>query len=128
MSKKKLEYENSENVSDDELYNLFETAFVKFQDKIMFNNLKFKTVGYIDLGLKYIEFSHKSFDLINKKNSKFNKPYTVCNLDRKLLKKLLMGPKFAHWNNAEIGSHVNYYRKPNIYEKEFYMAMSFLHN
>ena len=47
---------------------------------------------------------------------------------RKLLKKLLMGPKFAHWNNAEIGSHVNYYRKPNIYEKEFYMAMSFLHN
>ena len=64
---KKLEYENSENVSDDELYNLFETAFVKFQDKIMFNNLKFKTVGYIDLGLKYIEFSHKSFDLINKK-------------------------------------------------------------
>ena len=128
LSKKKLEYENSENVSDDELYNLFETAFVKFQDKIMFNNLKFKTVGYIDLGSKYIEFSHKSFDLINKKNSKFNKQYTVCNLDRKLLKKLLMGPKFAHWNNAEIGSHVNYYRKPNIYEKEFYMAMSFLHN
>ena len=42
LSKKKLEYENSENVSDDELYNLFETAFVKFQDKIMFNNLKFK--------------------------------------------------------------------------------------
>ena len=55
----------------------------------MFNNLKFKTVGYIDLGLKYIEFSHKSFDLINKKNSKFNKPYTVCNLDRKLLKNYL---------------------------------------
>ena len=128
LSKKKLEYENSENVSDDELYNLFETAFVKFQDKIMFNNLKFKTVGYIDLGSNYIEFSHKSFDLINKKNSKFNEQYTVCNLDRKLLKQLLMGPKFAHWNNAEIGSHVNYYRKPNIYEKEFYMAMSFLHN
>ena len=29
-----------------------------------------------------------------------------------------MGPKYAHWNNAEIGSHITFYRKPDsLYER-----------
>ena len=29
-------------------------------------------------------------------------------LDPRLLKRILMGPKYAHWNNAEIGSHLKF--------------------
>jgi len=31
-------------------------------------------------------------------------------IDPKLLHRILQGPKHAHWNNAEIGSHISFYR------------------
>lgn len=41
--------------------------------------------------------------------------------------KLLMGPRYAHWNNAEIGSHLKFFRKPNIFEKNVYGSMVYFH-
>ena len=32
--------------------------------------------------------------------------------DLRLLRRLLSGSRFAHWNNAEIGSHTRYNRRP----------------
>src|SRR5260370_37579734 len=34
--------------------------------------------------------------------------------DPRLLFWLLKGPQHAHWSNAEIGSHIEYVRRPNI--------------
>ena len=42
------------------------------------------------------------------------KKYVRYETDVRLLKRLLMGPRFAHWNNAEIGSHIKFFRKPNF--------------
>jgi UDP-MurNAc hydroxylase len=58
---------------------------------------------------------------------KFSK-YVIYETDLRLLKFLLMGPKYAHWNNAEIGSQINFYRKPDVFERELYYSMSYFHN
>ena len=38
-------------------------------------------------------------------------------LDNRLLYWLLQGPQKAHWNNAEIGAHIQFIRTPDIYER-----------
>ena len=47
--------------------------------------------------------------------------------DLKLLKKILMGPRYAHWNNAEIGSHIKFFRKPDFFDRKIYNAICYFH-
>ena len=47
--------------------------------------------------------------------------------DPRLLRWLLKGPRYAHWSNAEIGSHIQYMRRPNIYERGLYYVLSSFH-
>ena len=56
-----------------------------------------------------------------------SKKYVLYETDIRLLKRLLMGPKFAHWNNAEIGSHLKFFRKPNVFERDIYNSMCYFH-
>lgn len=48
-------------------------------------------------------------------------------LSLKLLNRILKGPRYAHWNNAEIGSHIKFRRVPNTFERGLYHAMCFFH-
>ena len=66
--------------------------------------------------------------MISKKDFKSDTKFVCYKTDKRLLKKLLQGPRYAHWNNAEIGSHIRFYRNPNVFEREVYMAMCFFHN
>ena len=63
-----------------------------------------------------------------KKNelSQFKK-YVKILLDNRLLLRILRGPKNAHWNNAEIGSHLTFERNPNYYERGLYYCFSSFH-
>ena len=58
----------------------------------------------------------------------YSSKYVLYKLDIRLLKKLLLGPKYAHWNNAEIGSHIKFFRKPDVFEKNIYESMCYFHN
>lgn len=53
-------------------------------------------------------------------------PYVRITLDYRLLVMIL--DKKAHWNNAEIGSHLTFYRDPEEYEVGVFRFLSFLHN
>ena len=44
-----------------------------------------------------------------------------------LLFNILRGPKFGHWNNAEIGSHIRFFRQPDKFERGLYYCMNFFH-
>ena len=48
-------------------------------------------------------------------------------VDPRLLKELLLGPRYAHWNNAEIGCHIKFNRKPDIYERGIHFCMNYFH-
>lgn len=53
--------------------------------------------------------------------------HVVFRTDLRLLKRILSGPSQAHWNNAEIGSHVEFERSPDVYERGLYHVMNYFH-
>ena len=65
--------------------------------------------------------------IVDSKQLKNYKKYVRLTLDTKLLKWILMGPKFAHWNVAENGSHISFDREPNVYERGLYYCLSYFY-
>ena len=129
LNNKKLTYENDKNTNFDEIYELAKKAFVKFSDKKLINNVNLKSDIFIKVNGKSLMLgSDKNLSAVNtsdidRKSSK----YVTYETDIRLLKKLLMGPKFAHWNNAEIGSHLKFFRKPDVFERDIYSSMCYFH-
>ena len=52
-------------------------------------------------------------------------PRLACTLDLRLLRRIL--DRVSHWNNAEIGCHVQFNRVPNEYQPDLHTALQFLH-
>lgn len=52
-------------------------------------------------------------------------PRLACNLDSRLLRRIL--DRVSHWNNAEIGCHIEFNRVPNEYQPDLHTALQFLH-
>ena len=61
-----------------------------------------------DTLIKIPKKDEENFETIKKSSINKNSKYIIYKTDPRLLKKLLMGPRFAHWNNAEIGSHIRF--------------------
>jgi UDP-MurNAc hydroxylase len=49
----------------------------------------------------------------------------ICSLDARLLRNIL--DKKSHWNNAEIGAHIDFIRTPNFYEPDLHTGLQFFH-
>jgi UDP-MurNAc hydroxylase len=129
LSKKLLNYESDETPSFDEIYELSKKAHVKFLDKILINNINLKSDIFVKVNGKSLLLG-KDKNLTVVKTEEINhksKKYVKYETDIRLLKKLLMGPRYAHWNNAEIGSHIKFFRKPNVFERDIYSSMVYFH-
>jgi hypothetical protein len=48
-------------------------------------------------------------------------------LDPRLLARALKGPRFANWNNIEIGALLDFSRKPDIYRMDVHILINALH-
>ncbi|WP_049901285.1 MBL fold metallo-hydrolase [Natrinema sp. J7-1] len=48
-------------------------------------------------------------------------------MDPRLTLRILKGPRYGHFNNAYIGSHLGFSIEPDVYERSLFYAMSFLH-
>ena len=85
-------------------------------DKNLINNINLTTDIFIKINAKGIKLNKNgTLSVIKSNEIEFSSSkYVIYETDIRLLKKLLLGPKFAHWNNAEIGSHLKFYRKPNV--------------
>jgi len=57
----------------------------------------------------------------------FPGPFVSYRVEAKLLARLLSGPAHAHWNNAEIGSHIMFGRSGASYERGLHHCVNFLH-
>jgi UDP-MurNAc hydroxylase len=65
---------------------------------------------------------HPTFSTNNDLNAT---PRLACSLDPRLLRRIL--DRVSHWNNAEIGCHVEFNRVPNEYQPDLHTALQFLH-
>lgn len=126
ISKKALDYDN-DKWNDEELVGLIETAYKRFKSKAEEIGFKSNTKLVIRSDKIAFQISADSAPEIISVESELIEPYVRIELDHNLLHRLLRGPRYAHWNNAEIGSHLRYLRKPNIFERGLYHCICFLH-
>ncbi len=128
LSKKKLFYENDNFPEFDEVFSLANSAHVKFKEKKLFNNVKLDTDIYVSDFENYIKIPANDNQISHVSQIDNSKKFVCYSLDRRLLKKILEGPRYAHWNNAEIGSHITFNRNYNEYDRKLYNSMLFYHN
>lgn len=128
LSKRKLEYEYDDEPDTEELLKLIPAANKRMNDKreeISFVSdtsvlVKLKEDLYVKLN-----FDGSDFEFVDSTHG--IKSFVEYQLSPKLLNRILKGPRYAHWNNAEIGSHIKFRRVPNTFERGLYHAMCFFH-
>ncbi len=128
ISAKKFDFENNNYPNIDEIFDLSKSAHVKYLEKKLLFNMKFDTDIFIEIYDKYIKLDKNNKISLENNFDSSNEKYVLYKLDPRLLKLLLQGPRYAHWNNAEIGSHLRFFRKPNVFERQVYGSMSYFHN
>ena len=127
LAMRKMDYEYDNDVSDNEMLPLLHAAYERMHHKRKELGLKTETDIYIGIGFGgYYKISANEayLDFTTKIKSE---RYVLMTADRRLLKRILMGPAYAHWNNAEIGSHIMYDRRPDDFERGLHQLMSFFH-
>lgn len=82
---------------------------------------------YVDAGQEYVYHIPlaEGKEVRSVMRNEFVTPYLRIGLDYRLLVRIL--ERKAHWNNAEIGSHLSFYREPNIYHRSIHLFMSYFH-
>jgi len=115
LKDRKYDYENDAMPEISRLKEEVYLASTKLAERIDKFNIKLKSNVYINIEgdkLKVISGNEPEKKL-------------YCDLDLRLLKRILH--KKAHWNNAEIGTHINFKRIPNKMDPDTHICMSFFH-
>jgi len=124
----KMDYENKKKPPKKNIIKLLDIASKRFIDKLLITNFKknYNVCIYIGGNCYYIiNTKSKSCKII--KDNSIKKPFLKMKLNLNLLENILKGPKFSHWNNAEIGSHIMYLRDPDVYDRNLFYCLNFLH-
>ena len=81
---------------------------------------------YIRAGDEFFRFSlaENGVDFVRPARG-FTRPYLSAAMDPRLLLNIVR--RKAHWNNVEIGCHIDFFREPDIYHPDLHVLLSFLH-
>ncbi len=115
LKDKKYDFENDEIPEISKLKNELNLAATKFVERIKKFNIELKTNVYLKV-------QNEDIKIIKGKE---NDRHLYCDLDLRLLSRIIH--KKAHWNNAEIGTHINFKRVPNKMDPDVHTCMSFFH-
>jgi UDP-MurNAc hydroxylase len=113
------------------MYKLIPNAYNRMESKRKEINFKSETKVLIKLKkekLLKISFDGSGFEYVSEIEKNNLKSFVQYDLSDKLLLRILKGPRFAHWNNAEVGSHIRFTRVPNKFERGLYHTMCFFHS
>ena len=69
-------------------------------------------------------FAQQDLNVLNGNATEREEPYLECFMPRQLFYQVLT--RRAHWNNAEGGLHIDFFRKPNDYIPEVFTLLAFL--
>lgn len=129
LSHKKFSYEEDPYPEKEEILALSKRAYKNFIKKKNILNSKINSDIIINCKDFSIVLPYDKEDIeIKEENFTSNRKFLRLTVDMRLLKKILMGPKYAHWNNAEIGSHILYYRSPNIFDRNLHLSLCYFHS
>ena len=130
LAKRKLDYESEQEPEIDEIKSLIGKCYERFDRKR--KELRFSSETTVLIKLSSEEFlaiscNGNGWKIIKQKNIDDYKNYVKLSLDTRLLKWILSGPRYAHWNVAENGSHITFERTPNVYERGLYYCLAFFY-
>ncbi len=131
LSTKKLDYEYEPTPLKNELMELFPLCYDRFESRrkrIGFTSDTLLLIEYFDGEYIQISCNGNGFTYKPSKELNLTQNFVMIKLDNKLLKQILSGPQFAHWNNAEIGSHLKFIRNPDKFERALYHCLSYFHS
>ena len=129
LSDLKYDFDDDVLPTLNELKILCQKAFYRFDDKREELNYETDTCVYIHLMDEMIfrmSCNGNGYTFIHKNELK-DEPFVSFKVNSKLLSRLLKGPRFAHWNNAEIGCHILFNRKPDVYDRGIHFCMNYFH-
>ena len=112
---KKYDYENDNMPDVSKLIDEVKMASTKLLERVKKFNIQLKSNVFIKVGKENIQ-------IVKGQDSD---RHLYCDLDLRLLNRILN--KKAHWNNAEIGTHINFKRVPNKMDPDVHTCMSFFH-
>lgn len=132
LSTRKYTHEDDPEVSLQNFEEIIPKAYQRFLEKRLQLGFSSKTVVLIRLPenkLLKIQCSGKYEDaeIIGNTATAYVEPYICFQLDFKLLYRIFQGPRFAHWNNMEIGALLKMERKPDVYESGIHLLLCYLH-
>ena len=131
LSKATFSYECDDLPSRDDLYSLLEESYRRMEDKRAKMGFSTDTDVYIKLAegeYALISMQGGGIQIVGYDRVRDSLKYVILDLDTRLLHKILKGPRYAHWNNADIGSHIKYTKHPNLYERGIYHTLCFFHS
>lgn len=130
LSKIKYDYESDPIPSIEDLKGLIAASYLRFESRRREIGFSSDTIALIELSSDLfvaLAFNGDGYKFVSRKECECIEKYIKISVDKRLLKRILLGPIQAHWNNAEIGSHIAYERKPNIFERGAYHCINFFH-
>ena len=101
--------------AQDRLLNDINEAAKKLSENVEKFNIKLQSNVFI-------EIDNENIPIVKGLNKDLK---LYCKLDLKLLRRIL--DRKAHWNNAEVGTHINFKRYPNKMDPDVHTCMSFFH-
>jgi UDP-MurNAc hydroxylase len=130
LAKRKLDYEYEKEPEIEEIKSLIGKCYERFEKKRKELRFSSDTTVLVKLSkeeLLAISCNGSGWRIVNQKSIHDYKKYEKLSLDTRLLKWILSGPRYAHWNVAENGSHITFERKPNVYERGLYYCLAFFY-
>jgi UDP-MurNAc hydroxylase len=127
VSKYAYEFESDEMPSNNEIIELFTQALIKFEQKRNEINFFEDTNLIFDIPKNlYVCINIKNIGISIVENLNEISHYHRFQLDPRLLKWVLKGPRYASWDNIEIGALLNFERKPDVYRIDIHTLLNSL--
>lgn len=129
LAARRFSYEDDPDPSQSELESLSRAAFDRLSSKREEMRFTSKTIIYVELGEgHYARVPLDGGQFSVESHTGQAEPSIILRTPPRLLKRILSGPRYAHWNNATIGSHVAFERRPDVFERGTYHLMNFYHS
>ncbi len=131
LSKEFYPFQNDEFKTLSDFKVLIKLAFERFSNKICEIKFTSKSRIYIEFDSYCLEIDISSefpkYIIHEDLNFNLHEFHHYFILDSRLFYLTLSGPKFAHWNNIEIGALLKLKRVPDVYEHGIHHGLCYLH-
>lgn len=117
LSNLKYPYELDDMPDQSQLLNDINNAILAMETRL-------QKIGIVPDMMVTLEVFNEEITIMNTLETESNGTLK-CSIDPRLLRRIL--DKSAHWNNAEIGCHIEFDRKPNYYSPDIHTALQFFH-